>query len=882
MSEIPARAETPTESTEPEGPSYQAPLGDAVWQSSPPGSIYDYIKVASFSIGPDGLVDQWSLRAEQLLGIRAEDAVGTDPIETFIDPDLRERGQRKMTEILDGREWTGVVPFRTPDDFRAPDGFRTPDDGTAPGPRAGGRRGQRGLAEVYVMPTRTEDGEKAAVCIVVDVRVLRSIETDLAASQAIFGQSPFGFLLIDPDLTVRRANQRFASIFGGTPDDHRGKGVHDYLPRAEADRVSATLRWVLETGESITDMHVTGFVPGSEEHRHWSVNLYRVHSGSGRPIGVAWLGTDITARRQAAREAAAARRNLALLNEAGARIGNSLDLETTARELLDVVVPGFCDLATVDLYQGLLVGDETPPGLADGSAELRRVAFSSAVSDAPFLGTGERVKLGAVHHYAFSSPCADALRTARPRTVPAEDGGLVQSTLAVPMVAHDTVVGLVQFARTKGSEPFGDRDRDLAVELAARAAVCIDNARLYRREHERALILQRSLLPPGDPEASGLDIACRYLPGNAATGRASEVGGDWFDVIELPGHRTALVVGDVMGRGLRAAVAMGELRTAVRTLAQLDLEPAEVLGHLDEIARGLGAPGGVQQATRAARRPREADLSEVYLATCVYAVYDSVTRRCTFANAGHLPPVLVEPGETALMLDVPPGLPLGVGGEPFEEVEVELPEGALLALYTDGLVESRDHPLDEGLQAFVGALTDPAQPLEDVCDQVLNTLDSHHGEDDIALLMARVQGLPSDSVGDWTLPREPRSVGRAREYARAQLLAWDMEPLVDTTELLVSELVTNALRYGEGEIRLRLLLDRTLVCEVWDSGLVQPRRRRARDTDEGGRGLQLVGLLSAAWGSRRTPRGKTVWFELPLPGADTQLTDPAEALLSLF
>ncbi|MEU2713630.1 SpoIIE family protein phosphatase [Streptomyces sp. NPDC007205] len=862
MSEIPAKAtesEDPSDGARHQAAEAAAAPGDAMWQSSPPGSIYDYIKVASFSISPGGLVDQWSLRAEQLFGIPAAHAVGRDPIEAFVDPDLRERGQRKMAEILDGREWTGVVPFRMPD-------------------KADGTRGADGLAEVYVMPTRTGEGDRAAVCIVVDVRTLRSIETDLAASQAIFGQSPFGFLLIDTDLRVRRANERFASVFGGTPDDHRGKGVHDYLPRGEAERVSATLRRVLQSGESITDMHVTGYVPGSEERRHWSVNLYRVHSGSGRPIGIAWLGTDITARRAAAREAAAARRNLALLNEAGARIGNSLDLETTARELLDVVVPGFCDLATVDLYQGLLAGDETPPGLADGSAELRRVAFASAVAGVPFTSSGESVEVGAVHHFPFNSPCADALRTARPQRVPAEDGGLVQSKLAVPMVAHDTVVGLAQFARTKGSEPFGDRDRELAVELAARAAVCIDNARLYRREHERALILQRSLLPPGDPEASGLDIACRYLPGNAAT----EVGGDWFDVIELPGHRTALVVGDVMGRGLRAAVAMGELRTAVRTLALLDLEPAEVLSALDEIARGLGTPGGVQQATRTARQPRDADLSEVYLATCVYAVYDSVTRRCTFANAGHLPPVLVEPGEAALMLDVPPGMPLGVGGEPFEEVEVELPEGALLALYTDGLVESRDHPLDEGLQAFVGALTDPSQPLEDVCDHVLSTLDTHHGEDDIALLMARVQGLPADSVGDWTLPREPRSVGRAREYARAQLLSWDLEPLVDTAELLVSELVTNALRYGEGDIRLRLLLDRTLVCEVWDSGLVQPRRRRARDTDEGGRGLQLVGLLSAAWGSRRTPRGKTVWFELPLPGGESGLTDPAEALLSLF
>ncbi|MFG3495070.1 SpoIIE family protein phosphatase [Streptomyces sp. NPDC047928] len=834
-----------------------------MWQSSPPGSIYDYIRVASFSIGPDGLVDQWSLRAADLFGIPADQAIGRDPVEAFMPADLRPRGHRRVAEILDGKEWTGLVPFRM-----------------------GGERPIRGIAELYVMPTETETGERAALCIVVDVRALRRIETDLAASQAIFGQSPFGFLLFGTDLTVQRANQRFVTVFGGSADDHRGRTVHDYLSRSEADRMTAALRRVLETGESVTDLQIVGAVPGGTERRHWAINLYRVHSGAGRPVGVAGLGIDVTRRHNAAREAANARRNLALLNEAGARIGNSLDLETTARELLDVAVPGFCDLASVDLYQGLLTGDEAAPGRGDRTAELRRVAFSSAVADTPLLaaggGTGccetQPTEVGAVHRYPFNSPCAQALRTGRPQTVPAADGSLVQSTLAVPMVAHDTVVGLVRFSRTKGSEPFGERDRALAVELASRAAVCIDNARLYRREHERALILQRSLLPPGDPEAAGLDIACRYLPGNTAT----EVGGDWFDVIELPGHRTALVVGDVMGRGLRAAVAMGELRTAVRTLAQLDLEPAEVLSHLDEIARGLGAPIGAQRASRAAHKPRGPELSEVYLATCVYAVYDAVTRRCTFANAGHLPPVVVEPGEKAMLLDVPPGMPLGVGGEPFEEVEVELPEGALLALYTDGLVESRDHPLDEGLQAFRQALTDGGRPLEDVCDHILNTLDTRHGEDDIALLMARVQGLPAEAVGDWRLPREPRSVGRAREYARAQLLAWDLEPLLDTVELLVSELVTNALRYGEGEIRLRLLRDRTLVCEVWDSGLVQPRRRRARDTDEGGRGLQLVGLLSACWGSRRTPRGKTVWFELSLPDGDATTEPTVDQLLSMF
>ncbi|MFF8839694.1 SpoIIE family protein phosphatase [Streptomyces sp. NPDC015130] len=844
-----------------------------VWQSSPPGSIYDYIRVASFSIGPDGLVEQWSRRAVDLFGVTAEEARGKDPVEAFMPADLRERGHRRVKEILDGKEWTGLVPFRMPGEERP-----------------------HGIAEMYVMPSETESGERAALCIVVDVRALRRIETDLAASQAIFGQSPFGFLLFGTDLTVKRANQRFATVFGGSADDHRGRTVHDYLGRAEADRMTNALRRVLETGESVTDLQIVGAAPGARDRRHWSINLYRVHSGSGRPIGVAGLGIDVTRRHNAAREAASARRNLALLNEAGARIGNSLDLEATARELLDVAVPGFCDLASVDLYQGLLTGDEAPPGrwgsshdvgYGAGSAELRRVAFASAVSDTPLRtdeghGTGSGccgpvpIQVGAVHRYPFNSPCAGALRTGRIRTVPGAEGELAQSTLVVPMVAHDTVVGLVQFSRAKGSEPFGERDRALAVELAARAAVCIDNARLYRREHERALILQRSLLPPGDPEAAGLDIACRYLPGTTAT----EVGGDWFDVIELPGHRTALVIGDVMGRGLRAAVAMGELRTAVRTLAQLDLEPAEVLSHLDEIARGLGAPIGTQQSrTHKSRGP---ELSEVYLATCVYAVYDPVTRRCTFANAGHLPPVLVEPGEEALLLDVPPGMPLGVGGEPFEEVEVELPEGALLALYTDGLVESRDHPLDEGLSAFRRALTDPARPLEDVCDRVLSSLDTGHGEDDIALLMARIQGLPSEAVGDWSLPREPRSVGRARELARTQLKAWDLEPLVDTVELLVSELVTNALRYGEGEIRLRLLRDRTLVCEVWDAGLVQPRRRRARDTDEGGRGLQLVGLLSSSWGSRRTPRGKTVWFELALPDGDGAAEPTVEQLLSMF
>ncbi|WP_254392007.1 SpoIIE family protein phosphatase [Streptomyces buecherae] len=1044
-----------------------APMSAPMWQGSPPGSIYDYVQVASFSLGPDGRVDQWSERAAELLGVPAHEAIGRDPVEVFVPHELREQGHRKVAELLDGREWTGLVPYLrpkpTPSDQRTstPPGTAptaqptptTPPDGLTPapgGPGSGGPMsdapapaphaapathaapgpygapeappvpGQRGaggadecpdppvargtgrtwvggrdprdelgdgpygLAEIYLMPTRNDMGERSALCIAVDVSALRQIETDLAASQAVFGQSPLGFFFADKNLRLMRVNECFARAFGRPVDWHRGRTPYDFLPRAEAERFSASLRRVIETGTPVTGMQIVGSRYGETERHRWQVSFYRLHGGSGRPIGVAGLVIDITGRRRAEQEAAGVRRNLALLNEAGARIGTSLDLETTARELLAVAVPQFCDLASVDLYQGLLAGDEAVPELrtatrpaspergrtgepAKGSAPLRRVAFASAVSDGPValsgypeaepddlagpigLGIpgaashagapgpagsggatsfGDRarraagrrpVQVGEAHRYPPHSPCATALSTGQVRVIPGRDSGadpdagpelgaVVQSTLAVPMVARDTVVGLVQFSRAKGSEPFGERDTALAVELAARAAVCIDNARLYRREHERALILQRSLLPPGDPEAAGLDIACRYLPGSEAT----EVGGDWYDVIELPGHRTALVVGDVMGRGLRAAVAMGELRTAVRTLAMLDLEPAEVMTALDEIAHGLGAPGTTRASTRTAGRQGPArggrsagargvagdsDLSEIYLATCVYAVYDPVTRRCTIANAGHLPPVLVPQGGQPRLVELPPGMPLGVGGEPFEEMEFELPDGALLALYTDGLVESRDHSLDVGIEALRAALTDPpvaaddASPLEGICDHVLNALDTHHGEDDTALLMARMQGLPAHAVGDWRLPREPRSVGRARELACQQLREWGLEALVDTTELLVSELVTNALRYGElgvppakqgGEIRVRLLLDRGLVCEVWDGGLVQPRRRRARDTDEGGRGLQLVGLLSAAWGSRRTPRGKTVWFELALPSGETSGVDPTEALLSMY
>ncbi|WP_408022709.1 SpoIIE family protein phosphatase [Streptacidiphilus fuscans] len=808
--------------------------GSAPWGHDELGTIYDYIRIAAFSLDEDGLISQWSSRAEQFFGLSAEDVIGCDPVTTFAPREQWRHGRERMTEILAGKEWVGTAPYRDSD-------------------------GEERLAELYLMPAEGADGRSGVVCMAVDLRKLRTLETEIAASEAIFGQAPTGFVLFDQDGRIQRVNDSFAAGLGLDAATLVGLTVHELMPAKDAARVSRSLAEVLRTGDPVVDLNFAGELPSRPGRRRWSISLYRLLSAADRPMGVAGQIVDVTGRARAERDAASARRSLALLNEASRHIGSTLDLETTARELLDVTVPGFCDVATVDLYNAVLTADAEGRQVddGDGSGELRRVASASTVHHE---GTPTPApEVGGTFCYPPRSPYAKALRTGRSLTLSGpgnpDPNPLIHSAIVIPIVAREKVLGLVQLSRAKGSEPFDTRDVAIATELVARAAVCIDNARLYRREHERALILQRSLLPPGNPAASGLEIACRYRPAGSGT----QVGGDWFDVIPLPGNRTALVVGDVMGRGLRAAVAMGQLRTAVRTLAMLDLDPAEVLTQLDEIARGLSADPDSD----------DGESAELYLATCVYAVYDAVTMRCTIANAGHLPPVLVDPaagGPTpALMLDVPEGVPLGVGGEPFEEVTVDIPDGALIGLYTDGLVESRKHHLEEGLTALRTALGSADRPLEALCDQLLTELDPHYGEDDVALLMARIFALPSNSVGDWVLPSEPTSVARARELACGWLAACGLDELCDTVELLVSELATNALRHGRGDIRLRLLRDSVLVCEVWDNGYAQPRQRRARDTDEGGRGLQLVSLLADRWGSRRTPSGKAVWFELALP-----------------
>ena len=421
--------------------------------------------------------------------------------------------------------------------------------------------------------------------------------------------------------------------------------------------------------------------------------------------------------------------------------------------------------------------------------------------------------------------------------------------IAAPLVARGRALGVAAFVRfltPESPDPFDEDDVSLAVELTSRAAVCVDNARRYTRERSTALGLQRSLLPKAMAGQAAVEFASRYLPALSQAG----VGGDWFDVIPLSGTRVALVVGDVVGHGIHASVTMGRLRTAVWTLADVDLPPDELLTHLDDLVGHLAAD--------------ESTTGEVG-ATCLYAVYDPVSGNCTLASAGHSPPAVLYPDGAVNMIEVSAGPMLGVGGLPFEATEVRLPEGSVLALYTDGLVEARDLDVDTGTAALCTALAAPAANLEDACDTVLKALLPERPADDVALLLARTRALDAERVAVWDLPADPAMVADARQYATDQLTRWGLDEAAFVTELVVSELVTNAIRYGGAPIQLRLIRDRNLICQVSDASSTSPHLRRARTYDEGGRGLLLVAQLTERWGTRPSGTGKTIWAEQELP-----------------
>ncbi|MDI3419196.1 SpoIIE family protein phosphatase [Streptomyces luteolus] len=668
-----------------------------------------------------------------------------------------------------------------------------------------------------------------------------------------------GVLIVRADGRLLLANDEARRLLDLPADAERRRITDLGLPPATAR--------LLTSGESATDaVHRVG-------DRLLAVNVRPVGRHGGPAGSVATL-RDSTELRALAGRAELARERLQLLYDAGVGIGTTLDVARTAEELTEVAVPRFADFATVELLDAVIRGDEPD----DTDAAMRRIAVRGIQDDPPLYPAGESIR------FVPGSPMSQGLATGHgvlAADLAATDGWRAQdperarrvldhgihSLISVPLRARGVVLGSANFWRSE-QDPFTPDDVSFAEELSARAAVSIDNARRYAREHTVAVTLQRSLLPHALPEQSALEVAHRYLPAEAG------VGGDWFDVIPLPGARVALVVGDVVGHGLHAAATMGRLRTAVHNFSALDRAPDEVLGHLDELAARIDAD--------------ETDLEGVGAgmmlgATCLYAIYDPVSGRCTLARAGHPGPVVVHPDGRSEFPDVPVSPPLGLGaGMPVETAELQLAEGSTLALYTDGLIEDRRRDLEIGFDLLRGALAETVDRSPDeVCQVVLDTVLPEQPADDVALLVARTRRIPPERVAEWDVPDDPAAVSRVRADATRKLADWDLDEAAFATELIVSELVTNAIRYGSEPIRLRLLHDLgSLICEVADGSSTSPHLRRAKSTDEGGRGLFLVARFAHRWGTRYTGRGKVIWTEQSLHHANhAAATDSEESLL---
>ncbi|MFJ6392777.1 SpoIIE family protein phosphatase [Streptomyces sp. NPDC091972] len=557
-------------------------------------------------------------------------------------------------------------------------------------------------------------------------------------------------------------------------------------------------------------------------------------------------------------EYVAVRERLEFLNEVSGKIGTSLDLSRTIVEVSKAVVPRFTDVAGTYLREQVVAGEGFPDGVPDTTTMWHRVALEH--TDEPGRWD-DVVPVGEAMPFPAHTPFFQCMTSGEPVLVPriSEQMGHAiasqfekrdirplitgRSMLVVPLKARNVVLGFMILLRHPERAEFNDMDRVTGAELAARAGLVLDNARMYTFQESVAETLQDSMLPHIAARMAGCDIATRYLPGTLL----GRVGGDWFDSVKLPGARTALVVGDVMGHGLNSAAMMGQLRTAVQTMAALDLPPAQLLRNLDDLAQRLG---------------------DTYLATCLYAVYDPIASELHLANAGHIPPVIVRAADgRSELLDLPTGAPIGVGGVPFEAVRVRVEPGDRLLMCTDGLVEVRGEDIGVGLATLTESAAHPAASMDDACDAIIRALNPRGGrKDDVALLMARLNGIEPDDVAEWRLSLDPAEVGRARAVVREQLHDWGLARLADGAELMVSELVTNAVRHSHRRpVELRLVREDTLLCEVDDDDHDLPNLLSAGPTDEQGRGLRVVSTLAREWGASRTKAGKTVWFELTLP-----------------
>ncbi|AUY49502.1 SpoIIE family protein phosphatase [Streptomyces sp. CB01881] len=792
----------------------------------------------------DGRIIRWTPEAEQLLSLRADQACG-----------------RRVRELLaDPATWPALLAERAPDAWSGRAVVRS------------GRGEELGI--VFQVLPLADGGEGAPApasryfVLAAPAGLVAQWRQDQAFTRELFLQDRVGLAVFDERLRLIRTNTHLLP-YTGLPPNLNGHRLGDFLQPDDAATVERHLHDVLETGRPLVlteELVRTIDNPGTGAVM--AVSAFRLQAPDGHAIGVTALFTDVTELHRSGER-------LAVLHRATAAVGGSLSVTGTAEELAAVLAPGLADLAVVEVAEAVFTGEEPTPD-RDGRLWLRRTAVAAGP------GTGPPA----------AGPAADAAdAVGESVTVPtteaatASPAALSPTAMTAPLRARGALLGRVTVRRAPGRPPYEPADLDLLREIAARAALALDNARRYTRERRAAVGLQRSLLPPSQAETAAVSASSVYLPTDTATG----VGGDWFDVIPLSSARVALVTGDVVGHGLEASATMGRLRTAVRTLADLDLEPDELLVHLDDLVSRLlveaDEPGG-QPGDRADGRtdgrpedegwpaPRRAVASG---ATCVYAVYDPVSRRCAIASAGHPPPAVAAPDGTVEYVPVQPGPPLGVGGLPFEVTEVELAPGSILALYTDGLIHGRGGDLDDGMAELRRRLALPGvttTPLPELGRTLVAGRPADLRGDDVTLLLARTRAVPPGATAVWPVDPDPAAVALVRERTAEQLRAWGLEDLVFTTELVLSELVTNAIRYAGGPVEVRLILAERLTCEVSDPSATQPRMRRARLTDEGGRGLYLVAQLTDRWGSRYTRHGKTIWAEQELPQSQPQSKEP--------
>ncbi|MFF1697779.1 SpoIIE family protein phosphatase [Streptomyces sp. NPDC058257] len=784
----------------------------------------DVTRAATAVVDAQDKVIGWSPAAERLLGYRPQEIVGR-PVTTFLSPGPT-------------RPVLPVPPLSLRPQFQGNE------------IRVARHRDGHELIVATAACALPGAGTATRVLVATELKDLRQWESRLALLHGLATQSPLGLAIYDTELRLTWCNAAYEREIGRPFSEFRGFRADQlysegkFVTQGHPPTLDAVMHQVLDTGEPFLDLHFQGRPPSDPETDHiWSCAYYRLQDADGHVFGVCEDAFDISDRYKA-------QRRLALLVEAGRGIGNTLDVRITARKITEVAVPDFAAAVTVDLAGAVLEGG-VPATTGSAAMSLVRVARSSAEEDDEEDEESEENEAedDAEVEYPSGSPQDRSLSS----------GGLVldDKTLVVPLRAGNSNLGIVTFLRGAGSAAFDSGEVALADELAARTAVSIDNARRFTRERTASLALQRQLLPQHVPEQSAVELAHRYLPADDVTG----VGGDWFDVIPLSGTRVGLVVGDVVGHGLQAAATMGRLRTTVRAFAQMDMDPVELLSRVDDLVaqsaeEQRGEPGSPEGG--------HADVTTG--ATCLYAVYDPVSRRCVMARAGHLPPAVVDPDGALSFPDLPAGPPLGLGGLPFESMETELPVGSLLALFTDGLVEARDRDIDHGLDTLGRVLSDRHASLEELCDRaVAELLPGGSTADDTALLLVRTRALDASRVSEWELPAEPVTAGRARDLATQQLHDWGLDELAFATELVVSELVTNAVRYAEGPIQVRLIRDRTLLCEVADTGHTSPHLRHSGEDDEGGRGLFIVAQLVQRWGTRYTRSGKTIWTEQAFP-----------------